>query len=87
MRKLIIATCAAIVASIAPLATAEEAKKDAAEAVGEGNAARWLDYYRRERGEQWESKKPDNEHLGKPADSPEPREEPRSDAPAPSERR
>ena len=34
MRKLIIATCAAIVASIAPLATAEEAKKDAAKAVG-----------------------------------------------------
>jgi hypothetical protein len=31
----------------------EPARKDAAEAVGEGNAARWLDYYRRERGENW----------------------------------
>ena len=30
-----------------------ESRKDAAEAVGEGNAARWLDYYRRERGENW----------------------------------
>jgi len=30
-----------------------ESRKDAAEAVGEGNAARWLDYYRREGGENW----------------------------------
>jgi len=32
-------------------------RKDAAESVGEGNAARWLEYYRRERGESWESKR------------------------------
>jgi hypothetical protein len=30
-----------------------ESHKDAAEAVGEGNTARWFDYYRRERGENW----------------------------------
>ena len=31
----------------------EPARKDAAEAVGEGNTSRWLDYYRRERGQDW----------------------------------
>jgi hypothetical protein len=41
-----------------------EPRKDAAEAVGEGNAARWLDYYRRERGENW--KQPAGEEAQKP---------------------
>ena len=41
-----------------------EPRKDAAEAVGEGNAARWLDYYRRERGENW--KQPAGEQAQKP---------------------
>jgi len=40
-----------------------ESRKDAAEAVGEGNAARWLDYYRRERGENW--KQPAGEEAQK----------------------
>lgn len=31
-------------------------KKDAAESVGEGNASRWLEYYRRERGDNWDAK-------------------------------
>ena len=42
-----------------------ESRKDAAEAVGEGNAARWLDYYRRERGENW--KEPAGEDPQKPS--------------------
>jgi hypothetical protein len=33
----------------------ESEAKDAAEAVGEGNASRWLDFYRRERGQSWEA--------------------------------
>ena len=39
-------------------------RKDAAEAVGEGNTARWLEYYRRERGENW--KQPTAEDAAKP---------------------
>ena len=31
----------------------QPAPKDAAQAVGEGNTSRWLDYYRRERGQDW----------------------------------
>ncbi len=34
----------------------EPPKKDAAESVGEGNASRWLEYYRRERGDNWDAK-------------------------------
>jgi hypothetical protein len=37
---------------------AEETRKDAAESVGEGNAARWLEYYRHERGQQWDANAP-----------------------------
>lgn len=33
-------------------------RKDAAQAVGEGNAARWLEYYRRERGQDWTPESP-----------------------------
>lgn len=73
-----VAGCILIVALAAmicgPAAIAQEPKKDAAEAVGEGNAARWLEYYRRERGQQWDAK-PGVEGGGtKPADLPEARE-------------
>jgi hypothetical protein len=56
-----------------------ESRKDAAEAVGEGNAARWLDYYRRERGENW--KQPAGDDAQKPAP-----EEGKSAPPASAER-
>jgi len=67
-RILLVATLAfALSASLPCAADAEkepaESRKDAAEAVGEGNAARWLDYYRRERGENW--KQPAGEEAQK----------------------
>jgi len=54
---------AILLLSIPCAGSAEEAGKDAAQAVGEGNAARWLDYYRRERGENW--KQPAGEEAQK----------------------
>jgi hypothetical protein len=70
-----------------PAALGEERKKDAAEAVGEGNAAGWLEYYRRERGQQWDAK-PGVEGSGtKPADLPDPREPARPETPPQPERR
>ena len=60
----------------------EPPRKDAAEAVGEGNTARWLDYYRRERGEGWTQ--PSNEGVRKPnspgddPDAPDPTPLPRN---------
>jgi hypothetical protein len=70
-----------------PAAVAEEPKKDAAEAVGEGNAARWLEYYRRERGQQWDAK-PGVEGGGtKPVDSPQTREPAQREPPPQPERR
>ena len=66
------ATCVAILLLSIPCAgSAEEAGKDAAQAVGEGNAARWLDYYRRERGQEW---KLSDEGARKPPDATQPRE-------------
>jgi hypothetical protein len=62
MRHAIIGSCAAIALTIAQFAFAEEPKKDAAGTVGEGNASRWLDFYRRERGEHWDS----NSHTKAP---------------------
>jgi hypothetical protein len=48
-----IAIAAGWVAS-SPAGEPESKATDAAEAVGEGNASRWLDFYRRERGQNWE---------------------------------
>jgi hypothetical protein len=45
----------------AALPAGESPRKDAAEEVGEGNAARWLEYYRRERGQSW-SRPPERDH-------------------------
>jgi hypothetical protein len=56
-------------------------RKDAAEAVGEGNTARWLDYYRRERGQGWAQ--PSNEGAQKPNS---PQDEPDAPYPAPPPR-
>ena len=68
-------------------ALGEEPKKDAAEAVGEGNAARWLEYYRRERGQQWDAK-PGVEGGGtKPADLPDAREPAQRETPPQPEQR
>jgi hypothetical protein len=78
-----VATLAFALSASLPSATGaekepSESRKDAAEAVGEGNAARWLDYYRRERGENW--KQPAGEEAQK---SPPPGE--RSTQPAKAE--
>jgi hypothetical protein len=73
----LLSACAVLWSACCPV-IAEESKKDAAEAVGEGNAARWLDYYRRERGQQWDPK-PGAEAAGKPADKSEPHAPARSD--------
>jgi hypothetical protein len=59
----------------------EPPRTEAAEAVGEGNAARCLDYYRRERGQTWTQ--PTNEGAQKP-NSPE--GEPNAPHPAPPPR-
>ena len=67
------------------MAMAEDPKKDAAEEVGEGNAARWLEYYRRERGQQWDPK-PGTGGARKSADAPEPREPVQRDSIPQSER-
>src|SRR4051794_30104076 len=77
MRHAIIGSCAAIALTIAQFAFAEEPKKDAAETVGEGNASRWLDFYRRERGEHWDSN-PHTEAPGSPPSPAERRDRPRS---------
>jgi len=75
MRHAILRSCAALALTLAQIALAEEPKKDAAEAVGEGNASRWLDFYRRERGEHWDSK-PRSENPGQATAPAEPREQP-----------
>jgi hypothetical protein len=77
-RQLLIASFSALVFGAGLTAIAEDPKKDAAEAVGEGNASRWLDFYRRERGQQWESK-PGNEAKDKPADPVAPQDDSRRD--------
>jgi hypothetical protein len=80
----IVGTCAAIfLLSISSTVFSEEAKRDAAEAIGEGNAARWLDYYRRERGQQWELGR---DTPGKPPDATQPREPAPKDAPRPPDK-
>ena len=56
-------------------------RKDAAEAVGEGNTARWLDYYRRERGQGWTQ--PTNEGAQKPSS---PEDQPNAPYPTPPPR-
>ena len=86
MRHLLFIACAVLLCESCSIAIADDPKKDAAEAVGEGNAARWLDYYRRERGQQWDPK-PGAEGAAKPADAPEPRDpEPRDSMPQPERR-
>lgn len=50
------AALAGLVFTLIPVALGAEpepSRKDAAESVGEGNTSRWLDYYRRERGQDW----------------------------------
>jgi len=44
MRHAILRSCAALALTLAQIALAEEPKKDSAEAVGEGNVSRWLDF-------------------------------------------
>jgi hypothetical protein len=59
-----------LIALCAPVAVGAEnpqPRKDAAEAVGEGNAARWLEYYRRERGEAWAPPPPTDAAPEKPS--------------------
>jgi hypothetical protein len=85
LRVSMIGACAAaFLLSLSSSGLAEEAKKDAAEAIGEGNAVRWLDYYRRERGQDW--------HAGgdAPSKTPggtQPREPPPKEAPPPPDKR
>ena len=86
MRHLFFIACAVLLCEGCSIAMAEDPKKDAAEEVGEGNAARWLEYYRRERGQQWDPK-PESEGAGKSADAPEPREPAQRDSMPQPERR
>jgi len=74
MRHALIICSAAIALNLSQIAFAEEPKKDAAETVGEGNASRWLDFYRRERGEHWDSK-PRSESPDRAKPPAEPREQ------------
>ncbi len=78
------ACAAAFVLSISSIGLAEEAKKGAAEAIGEGNAARWLDYYRRERGQDWRAA---GDGPSKPPDGTQPREPAPKEAPSPPDKR
>jgi hypothetical protein len=60
---------------------AEQPRKEAAEEVSEGNAARWLEYYRRERGHNWAlppQTGPEQERA-RPARTPAPEPLPHSD--------
>jgi hypothetical protein len=84
-RASIAAVCVAIVLlRVSCAGSAEEASKDAAQAVGEGNAARWLDYYRRERGQEWKSS---DEIAGKPPDATQAREPAQKDTAPPADKR
>jgi hypothetical protein len=65
---------------------AEEPKKDAAESVGEGNAARWLEYYRRERGQHWD-RKAGEDSAGKPQAAPPAPEPSNNNGPPKDQRR
>jgi hypothetical protein len=86
MRHAIIRSCAALALTVSQLALAEEPKKDAAETVGEGNASRWLDFYRRERGEHWDTT-PRSEDPGATPEPAEPRERPPVDSVPVSDKR
>jgi hypothetical protein len=67
MRFLIaLAGVAGLCLALSAAAADEPPRKDAAESVGEGNASRWLDYYRRERGDNWDAK-PAGESPAPPA--------------------
>jgi hypothetical protein len=55
----------------------KRAPTDAAEQVGEGNAARWLEYYRRDRGQNWPQ--PASETKSEKARDPEPQTAPPAD--------
>jgi hypothetical protein len=63
----------------------EPARKDAAEAVGEGNTSRWLDYYRRERGQDWSAppatEKQTPARAGNDAPQPQPAADPAESRP------
>jgi hypothetical protein len=87
MRRLFLIACAVLLCEGCSIAMAEDPKKDAAEEVGEGNAARWLDYYRRERGQQWDPKPGTEGAAGKSAGAPEPREPVQRDSIPQPERR
>ena len=79
VRQLLIGSFSALLLGAGITAVADDPKKDAAEEVGEGNASRWLDFYRRERGQQWEPK-PGNEAKDKPADPVVPQDDSPRDA-------
>jgi hypothetical protein len=87
LRSLLAASIAVVVSAVpVQVASAEKdppepPRKDAAEAVGEGNAAHWLDYYRRERGQTWAQ--PTTEGAQKPTS---PECEPSAPHPAPPPR-
>jgi hypothetical protein len=86
MRRLFLIAGALLLCEGCSIAVAEESRKDAAQEVGEGNAARWLEYYRRERGQQWDPN-PGTEGAAKPADAPQPREPAHPDStPQPEQR-
>ena len=77
-RQLLIASFSALLLGAGLTVVADDPKQDAAEAVGEGNASRWLDFYRRERGQQWESK-PGSEATDKPTEAVVPQDDSRRD--------
>jgi len=59
----------------------QPARTDAAEKVGEGNAQRWLEYYRRERGADWQKQEPATPGAA-PTELPKPAPPPDADPPA-----
>ena len=84
--QFLIASFSALLLGAGPTVLAEDPKQEAAEAVGEGNASRWLDFYRRERGQRWESK-PGSEAKDKPADPVVPQDDSRREPQPAVERR
>jgi hypothetical protein len=76
--NIVVAVCAVLLqVASAEKDPPEPPRKDAAKAVGEGNTARWLDYYRRERGQSWTQ--PVNDGTQKPTS---PQDEPNPPYPA-----
>lgn len=74
MRIAVLAASLIAMLPIATFAATPQEKReptDAAEKVGEGNAARWLEYYRRERGQNWQQ--PASETNSENARDPDPK--------------